>query len=54
VASTLKDHLTARGEVDADVRAVDLLLDDERLVGNEALRIGLVHVLIIVCPLGCR
>jgi hypothetical protein len=36
MASALENQLSVRTEVDADVRAVDLLLDDQRRVGNNA------------------
>ncbi len=40
--------------MDADVRAVDLLFDDERLIGDEVLRIVLIEVLIVVGSLGAE
>ena len=35
MSPALEDHLPSRREVNADVRAVDLLFDDQRLIGNE-------------------
>ena len=51
VPPALEHHLPRRREVDADVRAVELLLDDQRLVGDEAVGLGLAQVLVVVRPL---
>ena len=54
VPPALEDHLPVGGEVDADVRAIELLLDDERGVGEEAEGFGLAQVLVVVGPPGAE
>ena len=49
---TLKHHLGFVREVDADVRAVELLLDDQGLVGDESSRLEFAEVLVVVSPRG--
>ena len=48
VATALKDHPSARVEVNAHVRAVDFLFHDERRLGNERLGFLLAKVFVIV------
>ena len=52
VAPALQGHLTGVREVDANVRAVNLLLSDQRLVSDERLRLCFAEVLVVVRPLG--
>src|SRR5207244_7103168 len=48
VAAALQHHPSARGEVNPDVRAVELLLNDERRVGDERLGFLWAKVLVVV------
>ena len=40
--------------MNADVRAVDLFLDDQRIIGNEPDGLGFAEVLVVVGPLGAK
>ena len=50
MASTLQDQLPIVGEVDADVGAVDLLLDDQRVVSKETIGFCFTEVFIVIRP----
>lgn len=47
----LQDHLARIREVNPDVRAVNLLLDDQRFVGDERLRLRLAEMFVVVSSL---
>src|SRR5690606_6262816 len=47
----LQNHITGLREVDTDVRAVDLLFNDQRLVGKESQGLRHAEVLVVVRPL---
>jgi len=47
----LQEQLTGVREVNADVCAVDLFLNDQRLFGHELLRLRFSEMLVIVSPL---
>ena len=51
MASTLQHQLALVGEMNADVRAVDLLFHDERLIGNELIRFDFAQMPVVVRPL---
>src|SRR2546427_7914253 len=48
MATALQHHARARGEMNPDVRAVELLFHDERQVGNERLGFLWTEVLVVV------
>ncbi len=54
VPPALQDHLTRICEVDANVRAVDFLLNDQRLVGDEGFRIRFAKVLVVIGSSGAQ
>jgi hypothetical protein len=49
---TLENHDALIPEMDTDVRTVELLLDDQGLVGEEAAGLGFGQVLIVIGPFG--
>ncbi len=51
MASTLQNHLAVVREMNPDVCAVDLLLNDQRLIGDELVGFGLTEMLVIIGPL---
>ena len=54
MASTLENQLTVRAKMDADVRAVDLLLHNQRFIGNEVIGLHLAKMLVVIRPLGAE
>ena len=48
VAAALQHHASDRCEVNADVRAVKFLLDDERGIGEEVQRLPLAQMLVVI------
>src|SRR4051812_30018484 len=54
MASALENHLPIRREVNADVRPVDFLLENQRRIGKNAPRVILVEMLVVVRPLGAK
>src|SRR5690349_3757719 len=51
VPAALQNHFSSGGQMDADVRTVDLFFDDERFVGDESAGILFVQTLVIGRPL---
>jgi len=54
VSPALQNHLAAGREVNADVRAVDLLFDDQRGSAEEAERVALVEMFVVGGPPGAE
>jgi hypothetical protein len=54
VAPALQDQFAFVRKMNADVGAVDLLFDDQRLVGNEPDGLGFAQVLVVIGPLGAE
>jgi hypothetical protein len=54
VPPALERHLAVAVELDTNVRAVELLLDDERGVGEEAEGFDLAEVFVVVGPCGAE
>ena len=54
VAATLKHHPATRREVNPDVGAVELLLADERRIGDERLGFFASKVFVVVRALGAE
>src|SRR5438105_10848453 len=54
VTSALKHHAACGRKVDADVRAVQLFLDDERGISDEVQRLLLAEMLIVIRAAGAE
>ena len=54
MASALENQLAIGGEMDADIRAVEFFLYDQRLVGDERLGFGLAEMLVVVRTLRAK
>lgn len=50
VAAALQNHLPRSGEMQANVRAVQLLFDDERWIGEEPIRLAVTQMPVIRSP----
>lgn len=48
MASALKGHLPVAGEMNANVRAVNFLFDNQRIVGNDAIGFILTKMRVVV------
>jgi hypothetical protein len=54
VPPSLQDHLAFGRKVNADVRAVDFFLDDQRVIGDESVGLGIAQVVVVIGPLGAK
>ena len=51
VPATLQNHFAVVVKVNTDVRAIDLFLDNQSLIGNKLCLVSFAHVFVIVRPL---
>ena len=52
MASTLENDLAGRGEMNAHIGAIDLLLDDEGFIGDELIGFSFTEMLVVIGSLG--